>query len=61
LTLPGLEPRPLSRPARSQSLYWLRYPGSFQLHIIISIIVTCISDYRRGVDWYLDLLTIYRS
>jgi hypothetical protein len=29
LTLPGLEPRPLSRPARSQSLYRLRYPGSY--------------------------------
>jgi hypothetical protein len=28
LTLPGLELRPLGRPARSQSLYWLRYPGS---------------------------------
>jgi hypothetical protein len=28
LALPGLEPRPLSRPARSQSLYRLRYPGS---------------------------------
>jgi hypothetical protein len=28
LTLPGLEPRLLSRPARSQSLYRLRYPGS---------------------------------
>jgi hypothetical protein len=28
LTLPGLEPRPLSRPARSQSLYRLRFPGS---------------------------------
>jgi hypothetical protein len=26
LTLPGLEPRPLGRPARSQSLYRLRYP-----------------------------------
>jgi hypothetical protein len=26
--LPGLELRPLSRPARSQSLYRLRYPGS---------------------------------
>jgi hypothetical protein len=31
LTLPGLELRPLSRPARSQSLYRLRYPGSFLL------------------------------
>jgi hypothetical protein len=25
--LPGLEHRPLRRPARSQSLYRLRYPG----------------------------------
>jgi hypothetical protein len=28
LTLPGLEPRILGRPARSQSLYRLRYPDS---------------------------------
>jgi hypothetical protein len=28
-TLPGLELRPLGRPARSQSLYRLRHPGSF--------------------------------
>jgi hypothetical protein len=28
LTLPKLELRPLDRPARSQSLYRLRYPGS---------------------------------
>jgi hypothetical protein len=28
LTLPGLELRPLGRPARSQSLYRLRYTGS---------------------------------
>jgi hypothetical protein len=27
LPLPGLELRPLSRPARSQSLYRLRYPN----------------------------------
>jgi hypothetical protein len=27
-TLPGLELRPLGRPARSHSLYRLRYPGS---------------------------------
>jgi hypothetical protein len=30
LILPGLERRPLGRPASSQSLYRLRYPGSFQ-------------------------------
>jgi hypothetical protein len=29
LTLPGLELRPLGRPARSRSLYWLRYLGSY--------------------------------
>jgi hypothetical protein len=29
LTILGLELRPLGRPARSQSLYQLRYPGSF--------------------------------
>jgi hypothetical protein len=28
LTLPGLELRPLSHPARSKSLYRLSYPGS---------------------------------
>jgi hypothetical protein len=28
LTLPGLEPRPVGRPAHSQSLYRLSYPGS---------------------------------
>jgi hypothetical protein len=28
VTLPGIELRPLGRPARSQSLYGLRYPGS---------------------------------
>jgi hypothetical protein len=27
LPLPGLEFQPLSRPAHSQSLYWLRYPS----------------------------------
>jgi hypothetical protein len=30
LTLPRLKVRPLGRPARSQSLYRLSYPGSFQ-------------------------------
>jgi hypothetical protein len=31
LLLPGLEHRPLGRPASRQSLYRLRYPGSLQL------------------------------
>jgi hypothetical protein len=35
LTLPVLELRPLGRPARSQSLYRLRYPGSSRLAFII--------------------------
>jgi hypothetical protein len=33
LTLPRLEPRSLGRPARSQSLYRLRYPGSKNVNI----------------------------
>jgi hypothetical protein len=33
LTLLGLELRPLGRPARSQSLYLLRYPGSYMFYI----------------------------
>jgi hypothetical protein len=32
-TLPGLELRPLSRPARSQSQYRLRYPGPYFISI----------------------------
>jgi hypothetical protein len=40
-TLPELELQPLGLPARSQSLYRLRYPGSsiFQKGIIIIIII----------------------
>jgi hypothetical protein len=30
LILPGLELRPLGRPARTQSLYWTRYPDSWK-------------------------------
>jgi hypothetical protein len=33
LTLPGLELRPLSLPASSQSLYRLGYPGSLMIMI----------------------------
>jgi hypothetical protein len=50
---PGLELRPLGRPARSQSLYRLRYPGSIRCSrsaavrniavIIIIIIIIIIS------------------
>jgi hypothetical protein len=38
LTLPGLELRPLGRPVRSQSLYRLRYPGSFVSEVELKII-----------------------
>jgi hypothetical protein len=34
-TLPGLERRPLGRPARSQSLYRLRYPVPSGVYICI--------------------------
>jgi hypothetical protein len=33
LTLPGLELRPLGRPARNQSLYRLSYPGSYEVEV----------------------------
>jgi hypothetical protein len=54
LTLPGLELRPLGRPARSQSLYRLRYPGSSiqseqllnKMEVTYSV-VRQISNYRR--------------
>jgi hypothetical protein len=35
LTLPGQELRPLRRPAHSQSLYRLRYPGCLRLHGVV--------------------------
>jgi hypothetical protein len=43
LTLPGLELRPLGRPARSQSLYRLSHPGSHhktvkQVHVLLKVI-----------------------
>jgi hypothetical protein len=34
LTLPGLELRALGRPARSQLLYRLRYPGSLRYKLL---------------------------
>jgi hypothetical protein len=39
LTLTGLEFRPLGRPARSQLLYRLRYPGS--CYLVVHIEKTC--------------------
>jgi hypothetical protein len=35
LPLPDLEFRPLGRPARSQSLYRLRYPGSLLIQVVL--------------------------
>jgi hypothetical protein len=48
LTLPGLELRPLGRPACSQLLYRLRYPGS-QLNSKLAHISTNI-DFCTFVD-----------
>jgi hypothetical protein len=48
LTLQGLELRPLGRPARSQSLYRLRYPGTYttiklsvNTTLLLSVNCTC--------------------
>jgi hypothetical protein len=48
LTLPGLELRPLGRPARSRSLYRLRYSGSQIItynHIFTNILVIKVKLY----------------
>jgi hypothetical protein len=48
LTLPGLELRPLDSPARTQSLYRLRYPGSCVIEGEIRNLCVCVSpgNYR---------------
>jgi hypothetical protein len=48
LTLPGLELRPLGRPARSQSLYRLNYPGSYTKMLLPIINSQTISYTLRG-------------
>jgi hypothetical protein len=45
LTPPGLELRPLGSPARSQSLYRLRYPVSF----VSSICLLHLNIFRRNI------------
>jgi hypothetical protein len=35
--------------------------SNIPLVIRVFSIVTCITDYRRGLDWRIDLLTTYRS
>jgi hypothetical protein len=53
LTLPGLELRPLGRPARSQSLYPLRYPGSsYHTEVNISICPTDTDKLHSHSDGY---------
>jgi hypothetical protein len=65
LTLPGLELRPLRRPARSQSLYRLRYPGSYLIslrYILILSSILCVgfpSDLFRRSDQNSALITHY--
>jgi hypothetical protein len=51
LTLPGLELRPLGRPARSQSLYRLSYPGSGS-SIISLIFLESFGVHLRDVRMY---------
>jgi hypothetical protein len=36
LTLPRIEPRSSGRPVRSQTLYWLSYPGSYIMHVLFT-------------------------
>jgi hypothetical protein len=47
LTLPGLELRPLGRPARNQSVYRLRYPGSMLSRIMTVLICKALTSMFR--------------
>jgi hypothetical protein len=66
LTLPGLELRTLGRPARSQSLYRLRYPASWTTRRLEKNVFSrfkglCVT-YRRVLDriiGFIDTLYIY--
>jgi hypothetical protein len=46
LPSPGLELRPLGRPARSQSLYRLRYPGTLDTFVYPEFINTSFYESR---------------
>jgi hypothetical protein len=50
-TPPGLELRPLRRPARSQSLYRLRYPGSYRYVYVYIISVLPLSNSQHMTKW----------
>jgi hypothetical protein len=58
--LPGLKLRPLVRPARSQSLYRLRYPGSITCYLVIikshlsRFAFTCLIE-----SWYKSVFFIH--
>jgi hypothetical protein len=44
------------------NIYQILITVQIYIYIYICIyIVTCISEYRRGFDWFIDLLTTYRS
>jgi hypothetical protein len=47
---PGLELRPLSHPARNQSLHQLRYPDSY-LHVDWRILLKWILRMDDGMVW----------
>jgi hypothetical protein len=58
LTLPGLELRPLGRPARSQSLYRLRYPGSLTtIHVLAVNGIKLVFLSKADWDFLSDRLT----
>jgi hypothetical protein len=48
LTLPGLELRHLGRPAHSQSLYRLSYPGSYDVQVTKKFI--CFMNHEYNVS-----------
>jgi hypothetical protein len=60
LILPGLELGPLSRTARSQSLYRLRYPGSRNVWRRIQIMKFLIMHSSSSSNYFFPLRSKFR-
>jgi hypothetical protein len=54
LTIPGLELRPLARPARNQLLYHLRYSGSLMSWTARNICLGPLMRFDATTDWPTD-------
>jgi hypothetical protein len=58
LNLPGLELRPLGRPARSQSLYRLCYPGFCSVHVPLETQILYFGQYLNFCTGFQVFLSV---